>query len=181
MTTTEYVNYLSIPFQNKALVLLATINGFFFSFIEQNIGISLGILSVYFILAVIDMVMGIYKNVFKNKKDFKSELFLKKILSVGVMVISVASITQLIAYIQTIPIPAASMEIFQSGIVYVFNIVKIFLVVAFLTYEATSIRENSVELKWTTVTGAIDIFLLPLTWLKKLLQQKITNEPDTNA
>ena len=181
MNTTEYVNYLSIPFQNKALVILSAINGFIFSFIDQNIGVSLGILSVYFILATLDMFMGVYKNVFKNNQDFKSELFLKKILSVAVMVISVASITQLIAYIQTIPIPAESMGIFQSTIVYVFNIIKIFLVVSFLTYEVTSIRENSTELGWEKVTGALDIFLLPLTWLKKLLQNKITDESDTNA
>ena len=127
------------------------------------------------------MAMGIYKNVFVRDQDFRSELFFKKLLSIGVMFISMASITQLVSYIYTIPIPAESVDIFQKGVAYIFNLVKIFLVVAFLTYETTSIRENSVAMGWNTVTGAIDIFLLPLTWLKKLLQKKITDESDTNA
>ena len=176
MTTTQYAIYLSLPFQNKSLVLLATVNGVFLAFLEQHIGISFGILSIYLLLALLDMVMGIYKNVFKNNKDFKSELFLKKILSVAVMIIAVAAITQLTSFIKGMDIPFTSMAVFQGTVVYIFNIVKIFLVVSFLAYEATSIRENSIALKWTTLTETIDILLLPLTWIKKSLQKKITGE-----
>jgi hypothetical protein len=175
MTTTQYATYLLVPFQNKSLVLLATVNGVFLAFLEQHVGISFGILSIYFLLTVLDTIMGVYKNVCVKHNDFKSELFFKKILSVAIMVISITAITQLTVYIGKLPIPFTAIDIFQNTIVYIFNLIKIFLVVAFLSYELTSIRENSLELKWNTVTGAIDIFLLPLTWVKTLLQKKITN------
>ena len=72
MTTTQYATYLLVPFQNKSLVLLATVNGVFLAFLEQHVGISFGILSIYFLLAVLDTIMGVYKNVCVKHNDFKS-------------------------------------------------------------------------------------------------------------
>jgi hypothetical protein len=161
-------------------VLFASVNGFVLSFIENQIGVSLALAMVYFSMATVDFTTGVYKNVIKKKDKFRSELFLKKILSVCIMAISLSATTHLVNYTASMQVPNVVIDHFQGVVVYAFNLVKIFIVVAFLGYEMTSIRENAEELKWHSLVDIIDVFLLPITLIKEKLQKKIKDETKIN-
>lgn len=178
MSTTEYVNYIIEPFKDKALVTLAMVTGLLLTFLEEQVGLNVGLVLVYFLFAIGDMAMGIYKNVIVKKNDFKSELFFKKILSVAVMFICVYSMTQLILYVTKMSVPNVVSDHFQGVVVYGITLSRLFVVIAFLAYEITSLRENAVALQWRSLIDMFDIILFPLTLLKNKLQKSIHNDEE---
>ena len=67
-TISDYFQYLITPLKIESLVILSAVTSVIVSFIENNVGISLGLFSLYFIFALLDMATGIYKNVIKDKE-----------------------------------------------------------------------------------------------------------------
>jgi len=174
MTSKEYIIYFLAVFKNKAIMIFSLFQASLLGFIENQIGLSVGIIAVYFTLALLDTLTGIWKNVFYKNKQFESELFFKKIFSICIMLISFVCITMISEFLKN-PVNNET-EILQSVNIYgtyLFNLVKIFLIISFIAYEFSSIRENAVILKWHNVVKAIDIVLLPLTWVSENIKNKI--------
>ena len=174
MTSKEYIIYFLTVFKNKAIMIFSLFQASLLGFIENQIGLSVGIIAVYFTLALLDTLTGIWKNVFYKNKQFESELFFKKIFSICIMLISFVCITMISEFLKN-PVNNET-EILQSVNIYgtyLFNLVKIFLIISFIAYEFSSIRENAVILKWHNVVKAIDIVLLPLTWVSENIKNKI--------
>ncbi len=174
MTSKEYVIYFLAVFKNKAIMLFSLIQASLFSFVENKIGLSVGLIAVYFALAGIDTATGIYKNIFYKKQEFKSELFFKKLFSVCIMLIAFVCITMINEFLN---LPKNNTTEILKSInvygVYLFNLVKIFLIVSFIAYEFSSIRENVIALKWGNVVKIIDLILLPFTWISENIKNKI--------
>ena len=175
-TISDYFQYLITPLKIESLVILSAVTSVIVSFIENNVGISLGLFSLYFIFALLDMATGIYKNVIKDKEPFSSSSFIKKILSVGFMLLFVTTATQLNSYLLTMEIPNIILDQFQSVVIYTVNLIKVFLIVGFFIYEITSLRENFEKIGWDKLVKAIDLFLMPMIWLKEKLQKNIKEE-----
>lgn len=161
------------PLKVEAILIFSSINAFVFSFVENQIGISFGIFSLYALLSFLDVFLGIYFNVIINKNSFKSELFLKKIFVFSLAMASLFGANEMAEYAGKFKVPNLMIEHFQGVVVYSFVLMKLFLVVAYLTYEITSVRENLIKLKWKSAVDIIDILLLPITSIKSKLQNKI--------
>lgn len=172
----DYFQYIITPFKIDSLLIMSAITSVGINFIESNVGISLGLFAVYFLFALIDMATGIYKNVILDKNPFSSGHFAKKVLSVGFMLLFVATATQFHYFLSGIDIPNVVVDEFQGLFIYTISLIKIFIIVGFFVYEVTSLRENFKKIGWTSLVSIIDLFLSPMIWLKNKLQKNIQND-----
>lgn len=172
----DYFQYVTTPFKIEPLVIMSAITSVMINFIEGSVGISLGLFAIYFLFALIDMVTGIYKNVILDKNPFSSGHFIKKILSVGFMLLFVASATQFSYFLTSVDVPNIVINEFQGIIIYTVSLIKIFVIVGFFIYEITSLRENFEKIGWESLVNIIDLFLTPMIWLKKKLEKNINKD-----
>jgi hypothetical protein len=176
LTIADYFHYLTSPFKIQSLVIMSALTSIFISFIENNVGISIGLFVVYFIFAMLDMTTGIYKNIILNKEPFSSGAFFKKLLSVGFMLLFTAVATQFSYFLTNIEVPNIVIDEFQSMIVYTVDLIKLFIIIGFFVYEITSLRENFEKMKWYNIVKIIDLCLTPMIWLKNKLQNRIKTD-----
>lgn len=172
MNLSEYFIYYFVPFKKKTLIFCSMFCSFILSFIETKIGLSFGILAVYFILTLLDTITGVYKNCLLRQQEFKSSLFFKKLFSICLMLISFVCITMINEHLSTI----STTELIKNTNIYIkylFNLTKIFLLISFISYEFISIRENCVEIGLKDAVKIIDIILYPITLIRNKIINKI--------
>ena len=176
MNLSEYFKYYIEPMSHKSILIFASINAFAVSFVENQLGLSVALICVYLFLSFIDLFLGVYKNVIYKKKAFKSELFLKKLFVIALTISFFYCLHQITLWANDIPIPNVVIDQFQGMFIYSLELSKVFLLFSFLMYELTSIRENAEAIKWDGPVEVIDIFLLPVTWIKEKLQNRIKDD-----
>ena len=179
MKLQDYFHYLFSPFHSKPLMTLASVFASVLMFFDKYIGISIALFVIYSILAIADLGTGMYKNIVVNKHEYESNLFFKKLFVMAMMIISIAMITILTNEVANLRVPHEAVTVFNGTIAYAISLIKMFLIVAFLGYEISSIKENADELKWKTLSEVTGTLLLPLSWLKIRLQHKIEGNEDS--
>jgi len=180
MKLQDYFHYLFSPFHSKPLMTLASVFASVLMFFDKYIGISIALFVIYLILAIADLGTGMYKNIVVKNNKYESNLFFKKLFVMAMMIISIAMITILTHEVTNLNVPHESVAVFNATIAYTISLIKMFLIVAFLGYEISSIKENADELKWESLSTVLGILLLPLTWFKTKLQSKIEGNEDNN-
>ena len=158
MKLSEYLNYLREPlqfsWQNKeTLIAISYIASFFYCAIDlvssgmtqlaSILIVNISFILVYFILTFSDLIIGIYANVFVNKQDFKASKFLKKIfvISLGLIMIYLTNnLSQ--TFLTYNNYNNILLEGLLHTIVIFFEGIKISLLIAFVIYEITSLREK---------------------------------------
>ena len=64
------------------------------------------------------------------------------------------------------------LEALLTLLVFCFQVAKIMLMLAFIIYELTSLRENFIRLRLTQFVWAVDLLIMPLNKLNKYLDSK---------
>ena len=188
MKIQEYIDYIEQPLQfigNNKIMALATsgVMSIFFA-ITQWIGNSMLFLSsvliinvafiyLYFALSFADLFVGIYVSVFKNKEKFESKKFLKKILLIG-MGILMLGMTVILSntFLFYEDKENAILRGLLDGIVFLFEGVKITMIIFFVIYELTSLKEKAEKMKWNSLMALLDVFLIPFIKIQNFVNRK---------
>lgn len=191
MKLSEYLNYLIEPlqfsWQNKeTLIAISYIASFFYCAIDlvssgmtqlaSILIVNISFILAYFILTFSDLIVGIYANVFVNKQDFKSSKFLKKIfvISLGLIMIYLTNnLSQ--TFLTYNNYNNILLESLLHTIVIFFEGIKISLLIAFVIYEITSLREKFQLMGHNDIVAILDVFLIPFKKLQKFTSRKINN------
>ena len=191
MKLSEYLNYLTEPlqfsWQNKeTLIAISYIASFFYCAIDlvssgmtqlaSILIVNISFILVYFILTFSDLIVGIYANVFVNKQDFKASKFLKKIfvISLGLIMIYLTNnLSQ--TFLTYNNYNNILLEGLLHTIVIFFEGIKISLLIAFVIYEITSLREKFQLMGHNDIVAILDVFLIPFKKLQKFTSRKINN------
>lgn len=166
----------TLTMNSKSVILTSFIIGMGYTWIN-NLAAVLAIhaffLIAYFMLAFFDTLTGIAASMYMEKQKFNSAKFVKKIL-----LVSFCLFTMLIAELLIIVFSNYSHteNIFLDGvleiIVFFFHVIKISLMLGFIIYELTSLRENFVRLKLDSFVAIVDIVIYPLKKLNAFLDKK---------
>lgn len=181
-TISDYINYISnavtysLNANTKSILLTSTIVGFIYSFIN-SISTVLAIhglfLVIYFILAISDTVTGIASSMYVEKQKFNSAKFIKKGLLVGFCLFIMLVVEMFIIVFSEYSYTKSSvLEALLTLLVFCFQVAKIMLMLAFIIYELTSLRENFIRLRLTQFVWAVDLLIMPLNKLNKYLDSK---------
>ena len=176
MKLINYIKYYLQPFENKAIMLTAYMTTIASTFVQENFGLSIGLLLFYFFLAFCDFWIGIYKNIVVKNEAFSEAIFLMKIFVISLTTSFFYAVHQIEIWVANFNVPNVVLDYFQGVVVYSFSLVKIFVLVSFIAYELTCIKKSSIELKWNSLCETIEIFLKPIEWVKEKLQKNIKSE-----
>ncbi len=189
MKIQEYIDYIAQPLQfigNNKIMALATSGAMsvFFAithwignsmlFLSTVLVINVSFLYLYFALSFADLFAGIYVNVFKNKEKFESKKFLKKILLIG-MGILMLGMTVILSntFFFYDDRENAVLRGLLDGIVFLFEGVKITMIIFFVIYELTSLKEKAEKMKWNSLMPLLDVFLIPFIKIQNFVNRKI--------
>lgn len=178
------------PFQQcgKTIYLTGFVGGFLYVFID-NIAISIAIhwmfIFLYFILASLDTFMGTSISLYRRKEKFKSELLLKKLVFVGFCLGSAWVCQQMVLVFKNYTtaneiVDVVYIESVLSVLIYGFHTIKIILLIGFILYELTSLREHFVYMGWAEFVGVIDVVIVPFRLLSKFLNEKFNQSVTVN-
>ncbi len=188
MKIQEYIDYIEQPLQfigNNKIMALATsgVMSVFFAithwignsmlFLSSVLVINISFIYLYFALSFADLFAGIYVNVFKNKEKFESKKFLKKILLIG-MGILMLGMTVILSntFLFYEDKENAILRGLLDGIVFLFEGVKITMIIFFVIYELTSLKEKAEKMKWNSLMALLDVFLIPFIKIQNFVNRK---------
>jgi len=139
-------------------------------------------IGVYLLLAMLDWISGIISSIYKKKEKFNSARFLKKPLLIGFCLTIVFIIEKLIISFTNYENEngGAVIESILSVIVFGFHIIKIVMMLSFIIYELTSIRENFLTLGLDDFVSYIDIVIVPLKKINTYLEKKFDTTVENN-
>ena len=184
-TLAGYIDYAMQPIlQHKVALFLGTvISATLFSIINFFEGIvtalstSLFIHSAFIIsyagLSTVDWFSGFVGAIFVDKQKFNSAKFFKKpflTMFCILMIFLTVSLTRTFNEYDyhSNPLLQGTLQV----VVFLFEGIKIGLMVSFVVYELTSIRENFMRLKWYDAVKILDLFLIPFTKIRDYLDKK---------
>lgn len=194
MKIQEYIEYIEQPLQfigNHKIMALVTSGamsvfyalthfiGDSMMYLATMLAINISFIGLYFILSFADLFAGIYVNVFRNKEKFESKKFLKKILLIG-MGILMLGVTVVLSntFLFYEDKENGVLRGLLDGIVFLFEGVKITMIIFFVIYELTSLKEKAEKLKWTSLISLLDVFLIPFIKIQNFINKKIDKTLD---
>lgn len=188
MKIQEYIDYIEQPLQfigNHKIMALATSGamsvfyalthfiGDSMMYLATMLVINISFIWLYFILSFTDLFAGIYVNVFVGKQKFESSKFLKKILLIG-MGILMLGMTVILSntFLFYEDKENAILRGLLDGIVFLFEGVKITMIIFFVIYELTSLKEKAEKMKWNSLINLLDVFLIPFIKIQNFVNRK---------
>ena len=188
MKLSEYIDYITLPIKftllNKDfLVALSTfMSSIYFiidlaynslTFLASALVINISFIFIYFLLTFADLFIGIYANVFVMKEKFKSGKFLKKIFLIflGLIMLYITnSLSQ--TFIEYKHHENPILQAFLHTVVFLFEGIKISLIISFVVYELTSLREKFEIMGYKDIIAKIDVFLIPFKKIQEMTERK---------
>lgn len=188
MKIQEYIDYIEQPINlilhNKpTMIVISGAMSVFYAlihfigdsmlFLSTILVINIAFIYLYFALSFADLFAGIYVNVFKNKEKFESKKFLKKILLIG-MGILMLGMTVILSntFLFYEDKENAVLRGLLDGIVFLFEGVKITMIIFFVIYELTSLKEKAEKMKWNSLMALLDVFLIPFIKIQNFVNRK---------
>ena len=188
MKIQEYIDYIEQPINlilhNKpTVVVISGAMSVFYAlthfigdsmlFLSTVLVINISFIYLYFALSFADLFAGIYVNVFRNKEKFESNKFLKKILLIG-MGILMLGMTVILSntFLFYEDRENAVLRGLLDGIVFLFEGVKITMIIFFVIYELTSLKEKAEKMKWNSLMALLDVFLIPFIKIQNFVNRK---------
>ena len=188
MKLSEYIDYINLPIKftllNKQFLFVfstlmtsiyfvidAIYNGMYF--LASALVINISFIFIYFLLTFADLFIGIYANVFVAKEKFKSEKFLKKmfLIFLGLIMLYITnSLSQ--TFIEYKHNENPILQAFLHTVVFLFEGIKISLIISFVVYELTSLREKFEIMGYQDVISKIDVFLIPFKKIQEMTEKK---------
>jgi hypothetical protein len=143
-------------------------------YLATMLAINISFIWLYFILSFADLFAGIYVNVFVGKQKFESKKFLKKILLIG-MGILMLGMTVILSntFLFYEDRENAVLRGLLDGIVFLFEGVKITMIIFFVIYELTSLKEKAEKMKWNSLINLLNVFLIPFIKIQNFVNRKI--------
>ncbi len=188
MKLSEYIDYINLPIKftllNKHFLFVFStfMSSIYFiidvvyngmSFLASALVINISFIFIYFLLTFADLFIGIYANVFVMKEKFKSEKFLKKIFLIflGLIMLYITnSLSQ--TFIEYKHNENPILQAFLHTVVFLFEGIKISLIISFVVYELTSLREKFEIMGYQDVISKIDVFLIPFKKIQEMTEKK---------
>jgi len=182
---TEYIEYAFTPLTtNKCVLLITTLAVGMFSAIISQINLAVTWISMilvihsmfiilYAALSLMDWVTGLISSVIVEKQRFISGRFFKKpfliMFCLFMLYTTVALSDTFNSY------PHKDNYVLQgmlSTVVFLFEGIKIGLMVSFIVYELTSLKENFKRMKMYDFVKVVDWFLIPFTKIQSYINRK---------
>lgn len=184
MTVLSYIGYALKGFKTYPFIpVISSGIGLMLAWLTSMVAVNVSFIIVYIILSVTDWVTGIIASRVE-KQDFKSLLFFKKPFLIGfcfiVLYILQLMITAFSEY------PHVSNSIFESLLstcVFLLETLKLGLLISFVIYELTSLRENFLRLKMKDFVKVVDVLLIPIQKINGYITSKfdeIIDKDDNN-
>lgn len=185
LTLLQYLEYALQPIMSNKLLLVSTtlfsatiyavikVMNDTVTFLSTSLLIHSAFIISYVGLSFIDWFSGFIGSIFVDKDKFNSAKFFKKpflIMFCILMIFLTVSLTR--TFGEYNHNNNALLEATLSVVVFLFEGIKIGLMVSFVVYELTSIRENFLRLKWIDAVKILDLFLIPFNKIKKYLDKK---------
>ena len=182
----EYIDYALQPlYTNKLLIVFSSIVSSIVLFAIDKINGTVVFLSTallvhsafiitYTILSLLDWITGFSYALFVEKQECSSSKFIKKPLLIMfciLMIYLTVSLTKTFNEYEYHGNPLLQGTL--GVVVFLFEGIKIGLIVSFVVYELTSLRENFIKLKLYDFVKVVDLFLIPFIKVKEYLNKKI--------
>jgi len=181
----EYISYAIQPIQNNKLIiilsslffgivtsiantLLSTVNWLSFTLVIH----SLFIIS-YAILSALDWITGLVAGVIVEKQPFTSAKFFKKpVLIMFCLLMLYITVALSVTFDKYEHNDNFLLQGTLHTVIFLFEGIKIGLMVAFFVYELTSLRENFIRLRMKDFADIVDMFLLPFIKIQNYIRRK---------
>ena len=188
MKIQEYIDYIEQPINlmlhNKpTMVVISGAMSVFYAlthfigdsmmYLATMLAINISFIWLYFILSFTDLFAGIYVNVFVGKQKFESSKFLKKILLIG-MGIFMLGVTVVLSFTfqDYDHKEITGLKYLLDTIIFLFEGVKITMIIFFVIYELTSLREKAEKMKWNSMIALLNVFLIPFVKIQNFVNRK---------
>lgn len=179
-TIESLFKYATQPFtQNTMAVLVLSVIANAVAWTAGKLMVDASFLVIWILLTLGDWLTGVLYIVVDKNETFRSTNFFKKIMLIGFCMILIFANTQLIASFVNYPHqPNSILDYILGAVIFLLELTKVILLMAFIVYELTSLRENFIKLKWHEYVSFLDIFLVPIQKLQNVLQKRFNNESD---
>lgn len=182
----EYIDYALQPlYTNKLLIVFSSIVSSIVLFAIDKINGTVVFLSTallvhsafiitYAILSLLDWITGFSCALFVEKQEWSSSKFIKKPLLIMfciLMIYLTVSLTKTFNEYEHHGNPLLQGTL--GVVVFLFEGIKIGLMVSFVVYELTSLKKNFIKLKLYDFVKVVDLFLIPFIKVKEYLNKKI--------
>ena len=169
---------------NKYLIIVSTFIVSVLGWIMSSVNMTLQWLSailvihvsfiiVYFILCFMDWGTGLFKVLIVKKGNFKGDRFIMKPLSVGFSIfIMYATVTLSITFQNYEHHDIGAIKAILSIVVTLIEASKIILMLAFIIYELSSLRNNFMKLGHKDAVRIIDYILVPIVRIRDYVSRK---------
>ncbi len=178
----NYVNYFIHTIIDKSLLfmsstIIASIITFIISIftkLSNILAINIIFAYIFIALAIADIITGILKNrIGKNKQDFSSSKFFKKPLLIMFFIFIVWILQGMISGLNEYPhIENSIFESILSSGIFLIESLKLGLIIFYIIYELTSLRENFLKLGLKDFVKIIDFIIIPLQKFSNYITKK---------
>jgi hypothetical protein len=188
---TEYIHYALTPVtNNKGIILFTTVVIGILAAILDSLTTAVNWLSMvliihsmfiimYAILSGLDWITGLIAGVIVEKKTFNSGKFFKKPFLIMFCLLMLYATVALSDTFTSYPHKDNPLlQATLSTVVFLFEGMKVGLMVAFVVYEMTSLRENFIRLQMEDFARVLDLFLIPFIKIQNYLGKKFDKTID---
>ena len=182
----DYLNYAKITLFYKPIIfIIPTFISSVVLMIADKTAVNASFVSVYIILSFSDWFSGIVSSRVE-KQEFKSRLFFKKPFLIMFSFATLFIVQQIIVSFSSYPhIANVAFNSLIDVTVFLLETMKLGLLIAFIIYELTSLRENFIRLKLNEFVRVVDVVLIPInkinTFIVKRFDSTIDSPENTNT
>lgn len=173
LTLHDYLIYATKGFVKEPLIFaMSTTVATFLTYLADRMSVNLTFVSVYMLLSMADWGTGILASRIEQQQ-FRSGLFFKKPFLIGFCLGVVYMMQLMITAFSNYPHTSnTAFEAILEVTVTLMEIVKMGLLISFVIYELTSLRENFLRLKLYDFVKVVDIVLIPIQKINRFLVSK---------
>ena len=178
----NYINYFIHTIIDKPLLLMSsTIIASIITFIisiftklSNVLAINIIFTYIFVALAIADIISGVLKSrIGKDKQDFSSSKFFKKPLLIMFFIFIVWILQGMISGLNEYPhIENSIFESILSSGIFLIESLKLGLIIFYIIYELTSLRENFLKLGLKDFVKIIDFIIIPLQKFSNYITKK---------
>lgn len=143
--------------------------------IANKTAVNASFVSMYILLSLGDWISGIVCSRVEHQ-EFKSKFFFKKPFLIMFSFATLYIVQQIIVSFSSYPhISNVAFDALVNATIFLLETMKLGLLIAFIIYELTSLRENFIRLKLLEFVRVVDVVLVPINKINEFIIKRFDN------
>lgn len=176
----DYLDYTKTILLSKPIMFVfSTFLSSIILSIANKTAVNASFVSVYIILSLSDWVSGIIASRVEQQ-EFKSKFFFNKPFLIMFSFATLYIVQQIIVSFSSYPhIANVAFDALVNATIFLLETMKLGLLIAFIIYELTSLRENFIRLKLIEFVRVVDVVLVPINKINSFVVKRFDTVVDS--